>query len=54
MFPAVVGVLTCCALLHSIVLHHLDVQPSLIWEFIYKFELSHNAGVATKKIWLKS
>ena len=51
----VVGMLTCCALLHSV--HDLkatqmNVQHSLIHEFmLYEFELSHNTMEATQNIY---
>ena len=49
----VVGVLTCCTLLHSVYdlkAIQMNVQHSLIQKIIlYKFELGHNTADVTKK-----
>ena len=48
----VVGILTHCALLHSVCdlkATQMNVQHSILWEFMfYKFKLAHNAMEATK------
>ena len=50
----VVGVQTCCALLHlvyNLKVAQMNMQYSLIWELmLYKLELDHNAAEATKNI----
>ena len=50
----VVGVLTHCALLHSMCdlkFTQMNMQHSLIWELmLYKYKLSHNTMEATKNI----
>ena len=48
----VVGVFTCCTLLHSLCAleaTQMNIQHCLIWEF-YEFELGHNIAEATKNI----
>ena len=51
----VVGILTCCALLHSVCdlkAAQIYVQYHLIWELmLYEFEPGHNAMEATKIIY---
>ena len=54
----VFGVLTCCALLHSMYdlkAAQMNMQCSLIWELmLHKFELGHNASEAAKSFyWTK-
>ena len=50
----VVGVLTCCALLHfdcDLKTTQMNVQCRIIWELMfYKFTLGHNTTEATKNI----